>query len=84
MNRNCLTDGLLYAVNGPSTSNGESIPAQGFIIDIEGSGEIRSVFGTKNSGRLGSPHGLAVASNGSSIYVAEISPYRVLRLIPGE
>lgn len=63
---------------------GEQIPAQGFVIDIEGTGEIRSVFGTKNTGRLGSPHGLAVAANGSSIYVAEISPYRVVRLVPGK
>lgn len=63
---------------------GEQIPAEGFVIDIEGSGEIRSVFGTKNNGHLGSPHGLAIDGNGSSIYVAEIAPYRVVRLVPGK
>ncbi|XP_046652087.1 peptidyl-glycine alpha-amidating monooxygenase B-like isoform X2 [Daphnia pulicaria] len=76
------TGGNMYAVNGPSSSNGKAVPAEGFIIDMKGSGEIVSVFGSKASTHLGTPHALALGPNGSSIYIADISPYRVLKLIP--
>jgi hypothetical protein len=34
----------MYAVNGPTSSHGSESRAQGFIIDVKGSGEIVSVF----------------------------------------
>lgn len=71
----------MYAVNGPSSSNGKAVPAQGFIIDVKGSGEIVSLFGSKIDTHLGTPHALAVGPNGSSIYIADIGPYRVIKLI---
>ena len=43
----------MYAVNGPSSSNGKPVPAQGFIIDMKGSGEIVSIFGSKASTHVG-------------------------------
>uniref|UniRef100_A0A0P5MV37 Peptidyl-glycine alpha-amidating monooxygenase n=2 Tax=Daphnia magna TaxID=35525 RepID=A0A0P5MV37_9CRUS len=77
-------DGNLYAVNGPSSSNGKTVPAQGFVIDVKGSGEIVSLFGSKVDTHLGTPHALALGANGSSIYIADISPFRVLKLIKQE
>lgn len=74
----------MYAVSGPSSSNGKAVPAQGFIIDIKGSGKIVSLFGSKSSTHLGTPHALAVGQNGSFIYIADISPYRVLKLVKGK
>lgn len=71
----------MYAVNGPSSSNGKPVPAQGFIIDMKGSGEIVSIFGSKASTHMGTPHAIALGPNGSSIYIADISPYRVLKFI---
>lgn len=74
----------MYAVSGPSSSNGKAVPAQGFIIDMKGSGEIMSLFGSKASTHLGTPHALALGLNGSSIYVVDIAPYRVIKLVPGK
>lgn len=74
----------MYALSGPSSSNGKSVPGQGFIIDMKGSGEIVATFGTKSTTRFGMPHALAIGFNGSSIYVADISPYKVLKLVPGK
>lgn len=71
----------MYAVNGPSSVSGKPVAAQGFVIDMKKSGEIVSVFGSKDSTHLGTPHALAIGSNGSSIYIADIAPYRVLKLI---
>ena len=76
-------DGYMYAVNGPTSSHGSESRAQGFIIDLKGSGEIVSVFGSKASTHLGTPHALALGSNGSFLYIAEISPYRVVKLSRG-
>ena len=73
----------MYAVNGPTSSHGSESRAQGFIIDVKGSGEIVSVFGSKSSTHLGTPHSLALGGNGSSVFVAEISPYRVIKLVRG-
>ena len=73
----------MFAVNGPTSSHGSETRAQGFIIDVKGSGEIVSVFGSKSSTHLGTPHSLAVGSNGSFLYIAEISPYRVTKLVRG-
>lgn len=73
----------MYAVNGPSSSNGKEVSAQGFIIDMKGSGEIISVFGSKPSTHLGTPHALAIGPNGTSIFITDISPYRVIKLVRG-
>lgn len=81
----CLgAGGFIYAVNGPSSASGETVRAQGFIINMKGVPEIVSSFGSKASTHLGSPHSVAVTSNGSAIYIAEISPYRVVKLVRGK
>lgn len=71
----------MYAVNGPSFKRSRAVPAQGFIIDMNGTGEIVSAFAT--SGLLGQPHWLALGSNGSTIFVADINPYRIVKLVNG-
>lgn len=73
----------MYAVNGPTSSGGETVRAKGFIIDVKESGEIVSLFGSKGTTHLGSPHALAVEPDGSAIYIAEINPYRVVKLMKG-
>lgn len=74
----------MYAVSGPTSSSGKSVPAQGFIIDMKGSGEIVATFGTKLTTHWGMPHALAIGSNGSVIYAADISPFKVIKLVRGE
>ena len=71
----------MYAVNGPVS--GETVPAKGFVIDMKDSGEIVSFFGSKGTTHLGTPHALAVGPNASAIYIAEINPYRVVKLVNG-
>jgi len=72
------SSGYLYAVNGATYAMGASASALGFIIDMrEEVSRIVGQFGTKPSSRMMKPHNLALAPNASSIYVAEIGPYRV-------
>ena len=63
---------------------GASASALGFIIDMrEEVSRIVGQFGTKPSSRMMKPHNLALAPNASSIYVAEIGPYRVDKFTRG-
>ena len=73
----------MYAVNGPTSFAGETVRAKGFVIDMKDSGEIVSLFGSKGTTHLGTPHALAVTPNASAIYIAEINPYRIVKLVKG-
>lgn len=79
-----LSAGCLYAVNGATYATDGSVSALGFIIDMKSEvNQIVGQFGTKPSTHMVQPHNLALASNASSIYIAEISPYRINKFIRG-
>jgi len=73
--------GNMFVVNGPSYRLGRTVPAQGYVIDMKETGDIISTFGTKMGGLLGQPHWIALGPNGTSVYVTDINPYRVIKYV---
>lgn len=59
-------------VNGPYGTL--PVPVRGYVIDYA-SGKLKATFAP--DGGLHNPHDIVVSPDGSSVYVAEINPYKV-------
>ncbi|XP_053611248.1 peptidyl-alpha-hydroxyglycine alpha-amidating lyase 1-like isoform X2 [Plodia interpunctella] len=66
--------GRLYVVNGPT---GE-VPVRGYGIEFD-SGRLALTFAP--NGGFKNPHDIVVSEDGSTVYVAELDPYRVVKLV---
>ncbi|CAB3241129.1 unnamed protein product [Arctia plantaginis] len=62
--------GRLYVVNGPTGA----VPVRGYVIDFE-SGRLIQTFSPDDG--LRNPHDIVVTPDGVSVYVAELSPFKV-------
>ncbi|XP_038220861.1 peptidyl-alpha-hydroxyglycine alpha-amidating lyase 1-like isoform X2 [Zerene cesonia] len=71
-----IQGGRLYLVNGPSLS--ASIPVRGYVIEYT-SGRLIQTFAPGDAFR--NPHDVAVSPDGSTVYVAELDPYKVYKFV---
>ncbi|CAH0592813.1 unnamed protein product [Chrysodeixis includens] len=67
--------GRLYIVNGPVS---QILPVRGYVIDFT-SGRLIQTF-APDAG-LKNPHDIVTSPDGSKVYVAELSPYRVYKFV---
>ena len=78
-----FTDGMLFAISGPEDFAGISGKrAQGYQIDLDRV-ELVDVWNSGGAG-LARPHDVAVSANGTELYVVDLQPFNVIKLVYGE